>query len=178
MESKENGENYSELDELYSALTGQFRRYMGHVTKNVGGIYENPKTYDMDGNQFEVVPKAIQKDAVSFLNTQLFNTPNWLLDQNILSKINPDSGVEAIKAMQDATLSSLMAGDRMVRLMETSVASKDNYSADEMVTDLKKGIFSELKSNGAIDMYRRNIQKIYVDKLIELLKPGTTIGSF
>ena len=62
----------------------------------------------------------------------------------------------------------------MVRLMETSVARKDNYSADEMVTDLKKGIFSELKSNGAIDMYRRNIQKIYVDKLIELLKPGST----
>ncbi|MGZ9675549.1 zinc-dependent metalloprotease [Flavobacterium sp. GNP001] len=173
--SKEDGESYAELDELYGALTGQFRRYMGHVTKNVGGIYDNPKTYDMTGNQFEVVPKSIQKDAISFLNTQLFNTPKWLLDQNVLSKINPDSGVEAIKSMQDATLSSLMAGDRMVRLMETSVASKDNYSADEMVTDLKKGIFSELKSNGAIDMYRRNIQKIYVDKLIELLKPGTTI---
>lgn len=173
--SKEDGESYAELDELYGALTGQFRRYMGHVTKNVGGIYDNPKTYDMTGNQFQVVPKSIQKDAISFLNTQLFNTPKWLLDQNVLSKINPDSGVEAIKSMQDATLSSLMAGDRMVRLMETSVASKDNYSADEMVTDLKKGIFSELKSNGAIDMYRRNIQKIYVDKLIELLKPGTTI---
>ncbi|MBC5863325.1 zinc-dependent metalloprotease [Flavobacterium turcicum] len=172
--SKEDGESYAELDELYGALTGQFRRYLGHVTKNVGGIYDNPKTYDMTGNQFQVVPKSIQKDAISFLNTQLFNTPKWLLDQNVLSKINPDSGVEAIKAMQDATLSSLMAGDRMVRLMETSVASKDNYSADEMVTDLKKGIFSELKSNGAIDMYRRNIQKIYVDKLIELLKPGST----
>ncbi|MCF6140958.1 zinc-dependent metalloprotease [Flavobacterium sp. K77] len=172
--SKEDGESYAELDELYGALTGQFRRYLGHVTKNVGGIYDNPKTYDMTGNQFQVVPKSIQKDAISFLNTQLFNTPKWLLDQNVLAKINPDSGVEAIKAMQDATLSSLMAGDRMVRLMETSVASKDNYSADEMVTDLKKGIFSELKSNGAIDMYRRNIQKIYVDKLIELLKPGST----
>lgn len=172
--SKEDGESYAELDELYGALTGQFRRYLGHVTKNVGGIYDNPKTYDMTGNQFQVVPKSIQKDAISFVNTQLFNTPKWLLDQNVLSKINPDSGVEAIKAMQDATLSSLMAGDRMVRLMETSVASKDNYSADEMVTDLKKGIFSELKSNGAIDMYRRNIQKIYVDKLIELLKPGST----
>jgi hypothetical protein len=30
---KEKGESYSELDEMYSALTGQFRRYMGHVTK-------------------------------------------------------------------------------------------------------------------------------------------------
>jgi hypothetical protein len=33
--TKENGD-YAELDELYGALTGQFRRrYMGHVTKNV-----------------------------------------------------------------------------------------------------------------------------------------------
>ena len=171
--SSEKGESYSELDELYGALTGQFRRYMGHVTKNVGGIYDSPKTYDMTGNQFTVVPKSIQKDAVAFLNTQLFTTPKWLLNQDILSKINPDSGVEAIKSMQDATLSSLLAGDRMVRLMETSSASKENYAVDELMTDLNKGIFSELKGSSSIDIYRRNIQKIYVDKLIELLKPGS-----
>ena len=170
--TKEDGESYAELDELYGALTGQFRRYMGHVTKNVGGIYDSPKTYDMSGNQFQVVPKSIQKDAVAFLNAQLFTTPKWLLDQNVLSKINPESGVEAIKGMQDATLTSLLAGDRMVRLLETSTASKDNYSVDELITDLNKGIFSELKSNSSIDMYRRNIQKLYVDKMIGLLKPG------
>ncbi|WP_338645291.1 zinc-dependent metalloprotease [Flavobacterium sp. KS-LB2] len=171
--TKENGESYAELDELYGALTGQFRRYMGHVTKNVGGIYDSPKTYDMTGNQFEVVPRAIQKDAVLFLNTQLFNTPKWLLDQNVLSKINPDSGVEAIKGMQDATLSSLLAGDRMVRLIETSSMNKGNYTVDELVSDLKNGIFSELKGSASIDVFRRNIQKLYVDKMIELLKPGT-----
>jgi hypothetical protein len=33
--SKEDGESYAELDELYGALTGQFR-YMGHVTKMLG----------------------------------------------------------------------------------------------------------------------------------------------
>ncbi|MFV8373140.1 zinc-dependent metalloprotease [Flavobacterium sp. LB2P74] len=173
--TKENGESYAELDELYGALTGQFRRYMGHVTKNVGGIYDSPKTYDMTGNQFEVVPRAIQKDAVLFLNTQLFITPKWLLDQNILSKINPENGVEAIKGMQDATLSSLLAGDRIVRLIETSSMSKNNYSADELVNDLKNGIFSELKGSSSIDVYRRNIQKLYVDKMIELLKPGTAM---
>ncbi|MSP85050.1 MAG: DUF5117 domain-containing protein [Flavobacteriaceae bacterium] len=170
--SKEDGESYAELDELYGALSGQFRRYLGHVTKNVGGIYDSPKTYDMTGNQFQVVPKNIQKDAVAFLNTQLFTTPKWLLDQNILSKIKPESGVEAIKGMQDAALSSLLAGDRMVRLLETSMVSKDNYSVDELITDLNKGIFSELKSKNSIDMYRRNIQKIYIDKMINLLKPG------
>lgn len=173
--SAEKGESYAELEEMYNALTGQFRRYMGHVTKNVGGIYDTPKTYDMSGNQFEVVPKSIQKEAVSFLNANLFATPKWLMDATILSKINPESGVEAIKAMQDGTLTSLFAGDRMVRLMETSAVSAENYSVDELMSDLKKGIFSELNGGTKIDIHRRNIQKLYVDKVIALLKPGTTI---
>jgi hypothetical protein len=42
------------------------------------------------------------------------------------------------------------------------------------MTDLKRD-FSELNGNSPIDMYRRNVQKLYVDKLIELLKPGTTV---
>jgi hypothetical protein len=41
------------------------------------------------------------KEAVTFLNTQLFATPKWLMDQNIFQKINPDNGVEAIKEMQN-----------------------------------------------------------------------------
>ena len=145
--SKENGEDYDELNGLYNSLTGQYRRYMGHVTKNVGGIYETPKTYDMEGNKYEVVPSSIQNEAVAFLNEQLFKTPKWLLDQNVLSKIKPENGVEAIKSIQDGTLSSLLAGDRLVRLLETSSQSKSNYSVDELMSDLSKGIFSEIKSN-------------------------------
>ena len=173
--SKENGESYQELEEMYMNLVGQFRRYMGHVTKNVGGIYDNPKTYDMEGNQFEIVPRAIQKDAVAFLNTQLFTTPLWMMDQNILSKIKPENGVEAIKGMQDATLSSLLMGDRAVRLMESGAAGAGNYTLDEMMTDLRSGIFSELKAKTSIDIYRRNIQKVFVDKVTALLKPGNAM---
>lgn len=167
--SKEDGEDYSELEGLYGSLVGQFRRYMGHVTKNVGGIYETPKTYDMEGDLYEVVPSSIQNDAVSFLNEQLFKTPTWLLDQNILAKINPDNGVEAIKSLQDRTLSSLLDGDRLVRLIETSSLSKKNYSVDELMSDLRKGIFSEVKTNTPIDIYRRNLQKLFVENIIKAL---------
>lgn len=167
--SKEDGEDYSELEGLYGSLVGQFRRYMGHVTKNVGGIYETPKTYDMEGDLYEVVPSSIQNDAVSFLNEQLFTTPTWLLDQNILAKINPDNGVEAIKSLQDRTLSSLLDGDRLVRLIETSSLSKKNYSVDELMSDLRKGIFSEVKTNAPIDIYRRNLQKLFVENVIKAL---------
>jgi hypothetical protein len=142
---------------------------MGHVTKNVGGIYETPKTYDMTGNIYEVVPAAIQNEAVTFLNEQLFKTPKWLLDQNILAKIKPENGVEAIKSIQDGTLSSLLSGDRLVRLLETSTQQKNNYSVDELMSDLRRGIFSEIRTNAPIDIFRRNLQKLYVSKLIETM---------
>lgn len=167
--SKEDGEDYSELDGLYNSLTGQFRRYMGHVAKNVGGIYEDPKTSDMEGGLYEVVPSSIQNEAVAFLNEQLFKTPIWLLDQNILNKIKPESGVEAMKTIQGSTLNSLFLGDRLIRLIETSSLDKKNYSVDELMSDLRKGIFSELKTNAPIDVYRRNLQKLYVNNLIEAL---------
>lgn len=167
--SKEPGEDYDELNGLYNSLTGQFRRYMGHVTKNVGGIYESPKTYDMEGDKYEVVPSAIQNEAVAFLNEQLFKTPKWLLDQTILSKIRPENGVEAIKSIQDGTLASLLSGDRLVRLLETSSQNKTNYSVDELMSDLKKGIFSEIRSNATIDIYRRNLQKSFISKLVEAM---------
>lgn len=176
--SKENGEDYDELNGLYNSLTGQYRRYMGHVTKNVGGIYETPKTYDMEGNKYEVVPSAIQNEAVAFLNEQLFKTPKWLLDQNVLSKIKPENGVEAIKSIQDGTLSSLLAGDRLVRLLETSSQNKTNYSVDELMSDLRKGIFSEIRANAPIDIYRRNLQKLFVSKLIETMSTEKTNVTF
>ena len=176
--SKENGEDYDELNGLYNSLTGQYRRYMGHVTKNVGGIYETPKTYDMEGNKYEVVPSAIQNEAVAFLNNQLFKTPMWLLDQNVLSKIKPENGVEAIKSIQDGTLSSLLAGDRLVRLLETSSQNKANYSVDELMSDLRRGIFSEIRANAPIDIYRRNLQKLFVSKLIETMSTEKTNVTF
>jgi hypothetical protein len=55
------GESYSELDDMYSALTGSLEDTWDMWLKNIGGIYDTPKTYDMAGDQFEIVPKVIQK---------------------------------------------------------------------------------------------------------------------
>ena len=81
--------------------------------------------------------------------------------------------------MQDGTLSSLLSNDRLVRLIETSSLNKANYSVDELISDLRRGIFSELKSNAAIDMYRRNLQKVFVSRVIDVaLADKTATGNF
>jgi hypothetical protein len=145
---------------------------MGHVTKYVGGIYETPKTYDEAGVVYEPTPKNLQRDAVTFLNKQLFETPSWILDPAVLSYTRPGAGVEQVRQMQEATINALHDYSRMQRLIESSALNANAYSLDDMFTDLRKGIWSELVSGKTIDTYRRNLQKVHAEKMIALLDPA------
>lgn len=95
-----------------------------------------------------------------------------MMNQDIMSRIKPEAGVEAVKAIQTRALSSLLSGDRVVRLMESNTLSKNNYGLLDLMTDLRKGIMSEVASRSTTDIYRRNLQKAYVGELISFLKPG------
>lgn len=167
--TQQEGEDYEMLEEAYNEVVGQFRRYMGHVTKYVGGIYETPKSMDQAGVVYEPTPKNLQKDAVAFLNQQLFTTPKWLLDANILNRIRPDMGVDFVSKIQETTLTSLLASDRLQRLIEASEKTANAYSIDELFSDIRTGIWSELKTRKATDAHRRNLQKIYVERMATAL---------
>lgn len=173
---QEEAEGYKKLDEMYNQVVSQYRRYMGHVTKYVGGIYETPKTYEQPGAVYEPTPKNLQKDAVTFLNKQLFETPKWMLDAAVLSLTRPGSGVEQIRVIQEATLNNLLDYARMQRLIESSAVNDNAYSLDDLFTDLRKGIWSELSGGKTIDNFRRNLQKAHAEKLISLLNPSGTLA--
>jgi Met-zincin/Domain of unknown function (DUF5117)/Domain of unknown function (DUF5118) len=175
--TKEDGEDYDMLEEAFNDVVGQYRRYLGHVTKNVGGIYETPKTVDQSGVVYEPASKQIQKDAVGFLHKQLFETPTWLLDANVMSRIRPDMGIDFINKIQDATLSSLFASDRMQRIIEMTAKVPNAYSLDEFFTDVKSGIWSELKSKKAIDAHRRALQKSFVERMNTILNAPALLFS-
>lgn len=169
--TKVENEGYGNLSELYKEVAGQFSRYMGHVAKNVGGIYETPKTVEQAGGVYEYVPKAIQKEAVAFLNKQLFTTPKWLINQDLLSRIGSD-GVSLISSRQAPILDRLMSTNTINKLItgEAALGAKA-YDPVEMLNDLKKSIFSEIYTHQSIDVYRRNLQRDYVDNLSELVAP-------
>lgn len=170
--TKESNEGYDNLKNMYGQLTGQFARYMGHVAKNVGGIYENPKTVEQAGLVYERTPAATQKEAMNFLNAQLFTTPKWLVNQPILDNIN-ENPLEVISRLQGTTLTRLLSNNTMSKLVAAEATDGAGaYRINDLFGDLNAGIFTELKGNTAIDVYRRNLQKAYVDKLIAIVKPA------
>jgi hypothetical protein len=174
---KSDGEDYSNLKEMYTELVNQFGRYMGHVAKNVGGVMETPKTVDEPGVIYEYVSEAKQREAIDFLNKQLFATPTWLIDQDIFGKTGLN-GLSVIGAQQDNVLNRLLSGRTLNRLLEAeSINGSSAYQMIEMLSDLKKGIWTELSTRKPIDIYRRNLQKSYVNVLINIINPQQSPAS-
>jgi hypothetical protein len=172
--TKEANKDYTNLSEMYAQLRGQFGRYMGHVSKNIGGIYTTPKMTDERGVIVEFVPKAKQKEAMQFLQAQLFKTPKWIIDNNIPNYTN-DNKLTVISSLQSATLNRLTSNATLNKLFRFEAENPSiAYTATEMLTDLRKGIWSELATKQPIDIYKRNLQKAYIESITRLV--GTDSG--
>jgi predicted Zn-dependent protease with MMP-like domain len=175
--TKEEGNNtYTNLEEVYGQLVGQFNRYVNHVMRNVGGTYETYKSSNQEGDVFESVNKATQKEAFSFLTNNVLQTPTWLLDKTILNKINNPIANERVQSIQTNTLNNLIDGARLNRMILSAsrFGAANVYTFDELLEDTKKAVWSELSTNKPFDVYRRNLQKAHVEKLIALLSPSFT----
>ncbi len=176
-----NGQDYSDLSELYFELLFQWNRYIGHVLTMVGGVYETIKTSDQSGVVYEVVPKEEQKQAMQFLIEQVLETPTWLNDPAILRRIEHAGAVDRLRNFQVNRLNNLLDPARMQRLIESEVFSPDDaYGLLEFLSDLQTGVWSELASAAPIDTYRRNLQRGYIERLAFLMteEPQTDPSRF
>lgn len=170
--TREEADQYDNLDKMYREVASQYRLYIGHVSRNVGGYFETYKSVEQDGDVFEIVPRTTQKEAVNWIQKNVFETPTWMLDKNILNKISAPS-VNQVGSIQDNALASLLGTSRLARMVNMSARNDNAYGIDEYYGDLKKGIFSEIPARSKIDFYRRNLQKSYVDRMVSLLNPST-----
>ncbi|MEM0932350.1 MAG: zinc-dependent metalloprotease [Bacteroidota bacterium] len=169
----EDGKNYDDLKTLYGQVINQYQRYMGHVSNNIGGVYELYKTADQDGAVYLHVARDHQKNCMEFMQKHLFETPQWLIDKTIFDKIQYSGYVERIRSVQERYLNNMLHLGKMARIIENETLNgKEAYGLLEMMTDLRNGIWSETKSGKVIDTYRRNLQKAYVDRLAYLMTAG------
>ena len=175
--TSKDGETYDDLEEMYGHVVSQFNRYMGHVTTNIGGIYKYSKTTDQDGVVFSNVDKDYQKNSLAFLNEQLFETPEWLIDKDIIARTEFNGVTERIRGIQVRTLNNVLDLTRMMRMIDNETLNgSDAYSVISMMTDLRDGIWSELNRGRSIDAYRRNLQRAHVERLATLMESKDVRG--
>jgi hypothetical protein len=171
--TKEENNLYSgNLQNMYLQVLNQYLRYIRHVAANVGSVYETFKTVEQPGDIYTSEPKAKQKAAVAFLQKEVFTAPKWLLDDNILNKISSPVRVSSLARIQTTAL-DLVLNDRVLNTllkMEARFGKDSCYTLIEYLDDLQAGIWSELKTGKTVDIFRRGIQKNYVNNLFAIMK--------
>ncbi len=169
--TREDGDFYDPLEELYGSVVNQWERYMGHVARHIGGVYETPKTYEQEGPVYEPVSAEEQRRAMDFLNEYAFQTPTWMVEADVLRRIEHAGALERIREAQVGALELVLDPQRLARLLETeAIGDNSPYTLDELFTDLRDGIWSELSQGRSIDPYRRNLQRGYIDQMKSLLE--------
>lgn len=173
------GDDYSDLAELYGELLGQWSRYMNHVVTLVGGAYVDLKSTDQEGGVFEGVPRARQEEALAFLAAQVFETPTWLHNRQILDRIGPVGQIQTLGAGQARILGNLMNARRLVRMADMEILQPENaYPVAEFVPALRAAVFGDLGAVDSIDAYRRALQRVWLERVESLMTEEPPGGRF
>ena len=173
--------DYEDLNELYGELLGVWSRYVGHVVTHIGGVYEDTKKPNQSGVVYTPASKDDQKAAMAWLHENAFASPTWILDVNTLQSTEYTGYTETFRSLQARHLNNILDFDVLGRLIDGEVVSVENYSALNMLQDLRKGIWKELNSTKSVSVFRRNLQRAYIDRMqylmTEELKPSR-FGSY
>ena len=163
----QNGDPYRELTEVYGRLVSQWTLEMNHVTQLVGGDISQQKHIGQAGRRFTPVPRARQASAVQFLLSNAFIPPMFLVQPDLLRRMEPAGAINRVRNAQSSVMNSLLQPDRLTRLVEqTAVDGVGVYTVSQFLADLRRGIWSELTTPAKpIDQFRRNVQRIYLDAL-------------
>jgi hypothetical protein len=159
------GETYEDLGEVYGRMLSQWQLEMNHVAQIVGGFNSQEKVVGQEGRVFTLVPKIRQEEAVKFLVDNAFTTPLWMVDPEILRRIEPTGVLQRIATAQRSVLTTLLNDQRFARLIEQqTVDGTAAYTAAELLATIRKGVWKELDgSQIKIDAYRRNLQNAYLE---------------
>lgn len=167
------GDTYDQLSELYGRMITQWSNEMNHVAGIVGGFNSQEKVVGQEGRVFSPIPKEEQQAAVKFLLDNAFTTPLWMIDEEILRRIEAVGAIERVHSAQSRILATLLNSARFGRLAEQETLDGNlAYSPVEFLATVRKGIWKELDLGQVkIDPYRRELQRTYLQDINNKLNP-------
>lgn len=172
----EPNKDYEALRNMHNQVFSQYRRYIRHVAKWVGGVYENPKRVEMEGDVYTPVEKTKQKEAMAFLNKQIFNPPAWLVPGDIINKVVTKPEIIMDNAYK-AVFGDLLSKRVMLNLYEAELQYGNKaYTMTDLFADLNKYMWdSPMPKEASAKAYKRMGQKVYVTLLCGLFTGETAI---
>ena len=165
----EPNKDYSDLNEIYDELLGVYSRYIFHVIGIVGGINQTlHNTNQVDVFTYVNVDKAYQMEALSFLDLELWKTPNWLRNKKIISQINNLDGLYKIEKIQERAINSLLSNYRLNKMLSASKTIEGNgLEFDNLIDILFESIIDKIAPK---DQFSRNLQISFTKKINTLIE--------
>ena len=102
----------------------------------------------------------------------MLQTPTWLLDAEILRRLQPVGGVDRVRQLQVSVLDGLLDPMRLGRLVEAEAIDAPGraYPLSAYMDDLREDVWAELDARRpTVDVFRRNLQRGYVEQVSALM---------
>ena len=164
------GDDYYELENHYLQALTQWNRYAEHAAAAVGGSWTHPKRYGEEGWVYTPIEPDYQRQAMAFLDEHVMRTPTWALNPEVLRRLEHAGAVERIRAYQELAVQRFLNHARIARMIEhQAFLGEATYTPTEMLDDVREIVWRELGEGSAIDTYRRNQQRAYLEHAHHLL---------
>jgi hypothetical protein len=174
----EPGETYAQIEERYDEVLDQWGRYTGHVVALIGGVDWTRRTQGQDGRPYSPVPADRQRAALEYLEREVFQTPSWLVDPEILYRIEASGVQERIRARQANALDQVLGVNRMNRVIEqAALGGHDTYGLDELLLGVRSAVWGTLAPGDVADPFRRNLQRSYLDRMATLMEDSAALAT-
>ncbi len=164
------GDDYYELGTHYLQNLTQWNRYAEHAASAVGGSWTHHKRYGEEGWVYTPIEKDYQQKAMAFIEEHILSTPTWALDMDMLRRLEHAGAVERIRAYQELAVQRLLNHARLARMIEhEAFLGDETYRPADMLDDARTAVWREVGNGEAIDTYRRNLQRAYLEQAHYLL---------
>jgi hypothetical protein len=174
-------QSYAELRARYGTVNRQRIDMTSALSRYVGGIYiDRSQPEQKSANKpMTPTPVATQKKAMELLSKYVFAPNAYDADAQVFPYLQRqrrgyDQGAgedfkisSNVLAMQaSGALAHILHPNTMQRITNTRLYG-NTYSVADVMSDLTKGIF-DADMNGNVNVYRQNLQTIYVNALAQI----------
>ncbi len=163
------GRDYEDLQEIYGETVGMWSNYMGHVVTLIGGVHVDFKTADQSGPVYRPVSKARQEAALEFIAEHVFDTPTWLVPEDVVARIGPPVGGAALGTRQANILGQILDVRRLGRMADSELLAANAYPLSEYMGDVRRAVWGGPGANP--DANRRMLHRVYLERLEALISP-------
>lgn len=164
------GDLYTNLDEMHKAAVAQFKRYLGHVMKNISGRYITEKSYEQAGSVYTEIATERKKETLKYIGDHIFEAPLWLYPKEITTKLGVKY-LDDLLEQQNGVINILINPTLLFNLNNQALQSDQPYWPTEYLNDVKQQVWKPFGTNEAANSLRRSLQRSYVEKLQFIINP-------